>query len=69
MGKSCICGDRSHMAILCFSQRKQPETGATNENKEILWRVNFEEFVRRLRHKVFIYLFFLHTQKNIFSLS
>ncbi|KAL7610375.1 hypothetical protein Lser_V15G10083 [Lactuca serriola] len=32
-------------------KRKQPETGATNENKEILWRVNFEEFVRRLRHK------------------
>ncbi|KAL4574819.1 hypothetical protein LXL04_021658 [Taraxacum kok-saghyz] len=32
-------------------KRKQPETGATNENKEILWRVNFEEFTRRLRHK------------------
>ncbi|KAK2983516.1 hypothetical protein RJ640_023050 [Escallonia rubra] len=24
---------------------------ATNKNKEVLWRVNFEEFVRRLRHK------------------
>lgn len=34
-------------------KRKQPETDhwATNKNKEILWRVNFEEFVRRLRHK------------------
>ncbi|XP_071688131.1 uncharacterized protein [Rutidosis leptorrhynchoides] len=34
-------------------KRKQPETEvwATNRNKEILWRVNFEEFVRRLRHK------------------
>lgn len=25
---------------------------ATNQKKEVLWRVNFEEFVRRLRHKV-----------------
>ncbi|KAL1823713.1 hypothetical protein ACET3Z_010491 [Daucus carota] len=24
---------------------------ATNQKKEVLWRVNFEEFVRRLRHK------------------
>lgn len=31
----------------------EPETDiwATNKNKEILWRVNFEEFVRRLRQK------------------
>ncbi|KAK1416390.1 hypothetical protein QVD17_32181 [Tagetes erecta] len=27
------------------------ETWATNKNKEVLWRVNFEEFVLRLRHK------------------
>ncbi|XP_071728941.1 uncharacterized protein [Rutidosis leptorrhynchoides] len=35
------------------TKRKQPEPEvcATNEKKEILWRVNFEEFVRRLRHK------------------
>nr|XP_043633476.1 DNA-directed RNA polymerase III subunit RPC3 [Erigeron canadensis] len=34
-------------------KRKQPEAEvwATNQNKEILWRVNFEEFMRRLRHK------------------
>ncbi|KAI3817993.1 hypothetical protein L1987_11795 [Smallanthus sonchifolius] len=29
----------------------ETESWATNKNKEILWRVNFEEFVRRLRHK------------------
>ncbi|KAI3778154.1 hypothetical protein L2E82_07219 [Cichorium intybus] len=32
----------------------EPGTGATNENKEVLWRVNFEEFVRRFRHKCLV---------------
>jgi hypothetical protein len=27
-------------------------TTAVIEEKEVLWRVNFEEFTRRLRHKV-----------------
>ncbi|KAK9063198.1 hypothetical protein SSX86_017068 [Deinandra increscens subsp. villosa] len=33
------------------SLEPETESWATNKNKEILWRVNFEEFVRRLRHK------------------
>lgn len=28
-------------------------TSATITEKDILWRVNFEEFVRRLRHQVY----------------
>ncbi|KAK1416388.1 hypothetical protein QVD17_32179 [Tagetes erecta] len=33
------------------SLEPETETWATNKNKEVLWRVNFEEFVLRLRHK------------------
>ncbi|KAL8257341.1 hypothetical protein R6Q59_029382 [Mikania micrantha] len=33
------------------SLEPETESWATNKNKEILWRANFEEFVRRLRHK------------------
>lgn len=28
------------------------KTTAAVEEKEVLWRVNFEEFLRRLRHRV-----------------
>lgn len=44
--------------MCCHLQRKQDsmesdtEIWATNKKKEVLWRVNFEEFVRYLRHKV-----------------
>ena len=28
------------------------KTAAAVDEKEVLWRVNFEEFIRRLRHQV-----------------
>jgi hypothetical protein len=31
------------------------KTTAAVEEKEVLWRVNFEEFLRRLRHRVWTY--------------
>ncbi|KAF5772342.1 putative RNA polymerase III Rpc82, C -terminal, winged helix-like DNA-binding domain superfamily [Helianthus annuus] len=39
--------------IVGEKRKLEPETESweTNERKEILWRVNFEEFIRRLRHK------------------
>ncbi|XP_076886734.1 uncharacterized protein LOC143536683 [Bidens hawaiensis] len=43
----------------------ETENWATNKNKEILWRVNFEEFVRRLRHKACV----LHVTERIDSIA
>ncbi|KAK3008482.1 hypothetical protein RJ639_015093 [Escallonia herrerae] len=42
---------------------------ATNKKKEVLWRVNFEEFVRRLRHKPPKHLFLIRYQRNKHSLG
>ncbi|KAL9999652.1 putative RNA polymerase III Rpc82, C -terminal, winged helix-like DNA-binding domain superfamily [Helianthus debilis subsp. tardiflorus] len=45
---------KSSITEIVGEKRKlEPETEswATNDHKEILWRVNFEELVRRLRHK------------------
>uniref|UniRef100_A0A251UEE7 Large ribosomal subunit protein eL22 n=3 Tax=Helianthus annuus TaxID=4232 RepID=A0A251UEE7_HELAN len=45
---------KSSITDIVGEKRKlEPETEswATNDHKEILWRVNFEELVRRLRHK------------------
>lgn len=42
----------SHLQRKLDALESDAKVWATNQKKEVLWRVNFEEFVRRLRHKV-----------------
>lgn len=42
----------SHLQRKLDALESGTKSWATNQKKEVLWRVNFEEFVRRLRHKV-----------------
>ncbi|CAH2064770.1 unnamed protein product [Thlaspi arvense] len=32
-------------------KRKQPDVDSSDQSNEVIWRPNFEEFIRRLRHK------------------
>ena len=44
-----------HNFLLLQRKHVDSETGTNKRKKEVLWRANFEEFVRRLRHKVRLY--------------
>lgn len=55
-----------------FFQRKKPDADSSCPSSEVIWRPNFEELIRRLRHKVlktrvcwhfFIFIFFAYSHQ------